>query len=705
MILVFTITSGPFIAKRLKFRYYTSVPFSPLLIVHICLYLCIIFVYSFYYPGEEITLICGVDYVPSNDTIMLWWTDSDPGKREAKPKPQINETELYIIEYLHKDWIIRSPIRTKEVFETFYCQAKNSHGLGWEASRRVGVFQGFGLTKVLQPSNRFILGGWLALRCEAVSELDAHARWLKDGKLLEESERNEMTVRMYQDDPKLAEYKLVIGNVTREDAGNYTCQIGNGVANVSSNGTVVIEHAPIITKERRDRTSIIPELVCQAIADPRPKFTWSHAGRVIAVTYNSWDRGNHTYEHYIVLGHKGVPGSGNFTCTVSNRLGSATLNFTVPSRRWAKRKPEIPTNLRTINITSNMIRVTWDPGFDGGAQAHYILRVKRFAYSDDPFEATINDVKGGICKTHVCKITGLKQNTAYRISVKAVNEIGHSEYSLPIHVVTTKAMKYDIPVPSNVYYVTPWKTIYHDKPQYSMPLVTNVRLTLTSYTSVEYYFEQEEIASGQAHMRERFIFMGVKHCLKADREICGPGAENWKRTKEKLGQTIYIPTSYILTYSLGSLGLALILILGLWIWRRQKRQPDDLNETRSENQETLQRHLGSNGSFNASPHQNRNCSNFSEMTRPVTLTQAYLDTLQRRLEAPNDNNSRTLRRIPSANSNQTRTKRFWWAFGNNWLRQCKLATQPQSVKNKMATTHSKLFFEQLKPTQLQSESK
>ncbi|XP_017838781.1 nephrin isoform X2 [Drosophila busckii] len=230
---------------------------------------------------------------------------------------------------------------------------------------------------------------------------------------------------------------LHIDNVQRGDIGNFTCSVDNQRgAPVSRNVLLVvqtspeIDHTPGYTRFAA-RLGVRSQLVCRVLASPQPSFIWRRHGKDLKRRnkYSTAERqvDGLYFESALLIESTAAEDYGQYECVVRNSLGQAstTLEFSKPTR------PDTPLQLRVGNVSDSSVELMWTPGFDGGMQAYYRLRVKQ--QGEDKYK-TVEVKLGALNAT----LEQLKPGGNYYFSVMAFNEAGNSKYLPDIKLTLSK---------------------------------------------------------------------------------------------------------------------------------------------------------------------------------------------------------------------------------------------------------------------------
>ncbi|XP_046619486.1 nephrin isoform X3 [Neodiprion virginianus] len=225
---------------------------------------------------------------------------------------------------------------------------------------------------------------------------------------------------------------LHIMEPSREDIGEYQCNVNNGISNVTSrpilfvtNFKPEIESSPLTRKAAANKGAKV-HLTCKARGSPMPKFTWIFSGRQLLPnrTDNKYDivqteLTQLSAQSVMTIYHVSASDYGKYECKARNKVGSVTeevfLDVTSP--------PEPPSELRVYNVTHDTVILVWKRGFDGGLTTSHQVRWRQALDYEDRYQYI--DASPG--QDHVV-ITGLNLGTYYVFSIKAINAKGQSAF-------------------------------------------------------------------------------------------------------------------------------------------------------------------------------------------------------------------------------------------------------------------------------------
>ncbi|XP_025601953.1 nephrin isoform X2 [Athalia rosae] len=225
---------------------------------------------------------------------------------------------------------------------------------------------------------------------------------------------------------------LHIPNPSRDDVGEYQCNVNNGIGNVTSKPILFVTNfkpemanSPLTKKAAANKGSSA-QLSCKAQGSPLPRFTWLFNGKQLLT-----NRTDHKYdvtqtevselisESTLTIYRVSPDDYGKYECRGRNKVGSGTdevfLNVTSP--------PDQPLELEVYNVTHDSVVLTWKKGFDGGLPTSHQIRWRPALDHEDRYQYM--DVSA---TQNSALITGLALGKFYVFSIKAINAKGQSNF-------------------------------------------------------------------------------------------------------------------------------------------------------------------------------------------------------------------------------------------------------------------------------------
>ncbi|XP_069796118.1 nephrin isoform X2 [Narcine bancroftii] len=226
--------------------------------------------------------------------------------------------------------------------------------------------------------------------------------------------------------------RLVLGEVTRSDAGTYQCSADNGIKpGVTASARLIVLFKPMIQKGvGLQKVAVVGNgsksaiLRCKAEGVPDVEFSWAKNGVTLGpeiprYSHQTTHEGPLHTSELRVGNASALHDFGRFTCTARNSLGSDVADVQLIHMG----PPDPPSNLMVLRVSQNSITLAWIAGFNGGVTQTFRVRYaergsRNYLYADvyPPQDTTFT-------------ITGLRPGSQYNFSVNAINQLGASSYA------------------------------------------------------------------------------------------------------------------------------------------------------------------------------------------------------------------------------------------------------------------------------------
>uniref|UniRef100_A0A672NJI6 Contactin-3-like n=1 Tax=Sinocyclocheilus grahami TaxID=75366 RepID=A0A672NJI6_SINGR len=240
----------------------------------------------------------------------------------------------------------------------YQCVAGNKYGEVYSNAelRVIAVAPDFSQTQ-LKSHTLVKEGGDVLIECKPKMSPRGTISWRKGNDALRENSRIAI----------LEIGSLRISNVTKSDAGTYTCVARNQFGEASSSGNMLVKEPTIITTAPNTLDVTVGEsiiLPCQVSYDPslELKFTWffneqlihfgSHGGYFEKV-------GGHSAGD-IMIRNIQLRHAGKYTCAVQTKVDSSSIATDLVVRG----PPGPPTSIHVEEITDTTATLSWRPGPD-----------------------------------------------------------------------------------------------------------------------------------------------------------------------------------------------------------------------------------------------------------------------------------------------------------------------------------------------------
>ncbi|XP_028309025.1 contactin-4 isoform X1 [Gouania willdenowi] len=315
----------------------------------------------------------------------------------------------------------------------YQCVAENKHGRIFSNAelRVIAIAPDFSqnLVKVQTLARQ---GGDVLIECKPRMSPRGVISWRKGKEALRESHRVMV----------LDNGSLRISNITKMDAGMYTCVARNQFGVASSAGSLLVKEATVITSPAGHLDVTIGEsivLPCQVRHDQSLdlKFTWFFNEQLIHFgsqgTYFEKVGGQSAGD--IMIRNIQLKHAGKYTCAVQTKVDSVSIATDVVVRG----PPGPPVDCRVTAMTETTASLSWGQGTDNHSPIlSYTIQAR------SPFSlgwqavSTVRETLGG--KQLSATVTDLSPWVEYEFRVLAINSIGTGEPSKPSKKARTKEM-------------------------------------------------------------------------------------------------------------------------------------------------------------------------------------------------------------------------------------------------------------------------
>ncbi|XP_014802212.1 PREDICTED: contactin-4 [Calidris pugnax] len=307
----------------------------------------------------------------------------------------------------------------------YQCVAENRHGVIFASAELsvIAVSPDFSKT-LLKKLTLVKVGGEVIIECKPKASPRPTYSWKKGKDILRENER--ITV--------LDDGSLRIVNVTKSDAGSYTCVATNHLGTASSTGSLVVKDATRVMVSPFSMDVTVGEsivLPCQVSHDHSLDivFTWSFNGHLIDFEKDG--------DHFERVGGQDSAGdlmirsiqlkhAGKYVCMVQTSVDrlSAAADLIV-------RGPPGPPEAVTIDeITDTTAQLSWRPGADNHSPiTMYVVQARTPFSVGWQAVSTVPEIIDG--RTFTATVVGLNPWVEYEFRVVAANLIGIGEPSRP----------------------------------------------------------------------------------------------------------------------------------------------------------------------------------------------------------------------------------------------------------------------------------
>ncbi|XP_042614699.1 contactin-4-like isoform X2 [Cyprinus carpio] len=323
----------------------------------------------------------------------------------------------------------------------YQCLAENDNGVIYASAELKVVASPPDFSK--NPVKKTTLirrGGEAIIECRPHASPRASYSWRRGNEFLKDSKR-----RTISEDGTLR-----IANVSKSDAGRYTCVAKNPFGTSSSSGTLVVKEPTKITVPPLSMDATVGEsivLPCEVSKDSTlyPVFKWFFNGKLI-------DFSRHDHFGMIGVSSSGdlmirnvqLKHSGKYVCMVHTAVDSVSAAADLIVRG----PPGAPVGVLVGDVTDRTAQVSWGPGPDNHSPVTlYIVQARTpFSIGWQAVKTVPDSVPGQMT---LATAVNLNPWVDYEFRVAAINNVGVGEPSVPSKPVRTKAAGPEV-APANV---------------------------------------------------------------------------------------------------------------------------------------------------------------------------------------------------------------------------------------------------------------
>ncbi|XP_015172281.1 PREDICTED: Down syndrome cell adhesion molecule-like protein Dscam2 isoform X3 [Polistes dominula] len=378
------------------------------------------------YAGQAAQLAC---MVPVGDTpIEITWTyEGQPlsqymGYSVGKIGPR---TSILLIEPVTPDHDGR-----------YACLASNPSGrAAHEARLRVHVPPRW----ILEPTDKaFAQGSDARVECKADGFPKPQITWKRAAG---DTPGEYTDLKMSNPDISVEDGTLSINNIQKTNEGYYLCEAVNGIgAGLSAVILISVQAPPHFEIKLKNQTAKRGEpavLQCEAQGEKPIGILWNMNNKRLDPKSDS----RYTIREEIlangVLSDLSIKrtersDSALFTCVATNAFGSddTSINMIV------QEVPEVPYGLKVLDKSGRSVQLSWAAPYDGNSPMKgYVIEYK---ISKGSWETDIDKVLVPGSQQNVAGVFNLRPATTYHLRIVAENEIGKSDPSDTVTIITAE---------------------------------------------------------------------------------------------------------------------------------------------------------------------------------------------------------------------------------------------------------------------------
>ncbi|UJR26198.1 hypothetical protein I4U23_007541 [Adineta vaga] len=490
-----------------------------------------------------------------------------------------NPSALANIEWYKNDQLIRGENQEQlkmnftrlEDIQKLTCKTRNTIGQS-EASVDVDILYKPKLSLIEHITLN--QGEKLVLKCSIDSNPFCHQiRWFHNQK-----EILTQPCSLINRTQTISEY--IIPNVYRIHSGKYTCEVKNWLNTGNSNHRqeatteastdVRIQYAPFILNTIKKLAVVENQDIktaCIVDAYPKADITWFGPSGQRLSSFAEEKIINST----VISSQLHLPPSystmlGLYRCVAKNQYGQHdfSIHFQRPDL------PDPPNQLQAINITHASFILTWQPSYDGGSKLIYHISLS--GNRSEERQTNLNSIR----------FTDLNEKSRYSVKIRSKNDLGYSDYSTSLVVLTTEYpfSPEEFPTIQRAYYTVDGHRIRFHLSEIRSPLISKDHLCIQHYhlpssivettdefpsciplNSLQPTNDELEIAIDQDNIR-------LKLCLINQTDVCS------KSVAIPTGVGLSNDSSELILILIGAiLGLCVVAgLIGLFICIQQRRR-------------------------------------------------------------------------------------------------------------------------------------
>ncbi|KAE8293320.1 Contactin-3 Brain-derived immunoglobulin superfamily protein 1 [Larimichthys crocea] len=352
-------------------------------------------------------------------------------RANGKPKPSYtwlkNGQQLLSEDRIHvEDGVLSVSVLTLSDAGMYQCVAENKHGVIYFAAELMVLASPPDFTgNVLRALLKAKAGTTVTLECKPQAYPIASILWKKGNLPIHTNDRITLS----------PDGTLRLANVSKSDAGSYTCFARNRFGMSSTTGRLLVTDPTRITQGPADMEIIVGEsivLPCQVASDPvlDVSFSWAFNGQLIAKGDGHFELVGGRTAGDLMIRNIQLYHAGKYICVVDTDVESLSAVAVL----IVKGSPSPPDSLTVEEVTDSTAQLVWSPGRDNGSPiTNYLIQTRT------PFTVgwqrvnTVPEIIDG--NTLTTTVVDLNAWVEYEFRVLAKNSVGVGEPS-PVSVKT-----------------------------------------------------------------------------------------------------------------------------------------------------------------------------------------------------------------------------------------------------------------------------
>ncbi|XP_031772584.1 Down syndrome cell adhesion molecule-like protein Dscam2 isoform X23 [Apis florea] len=378
--------------------------------------------------GEQISAVCSV--LKGDPPIEIRWSlNGEPITRASHPDITITKTGK-------KNSLLVIDSVTAHHAGEYTCVASNLVG---SVSRSAELSVNVPPRWILEPTDKaFAQGSDARVECKADGFPKPQVTWKKAAG---DTPGDYTDLKLSNPDISVEDGTLSINNIQKTNEGYYLCEAVNGIgAGLSAVIFISVQAPPHFEIKLKNQTARRGEpavLQCEAQGEKPIGILWNMNNKRLDPKSDS----RYTIREEIlangVLSDLSIKrtersDSALFTCVATNAFGSddTSINMIV------QEVPEVPYGLKVLDKSGRSVQLSWAAPYDGNSPIkRYVIEYK---ISKGSWETDIDRVLVPGSQQNVAGVFNLRPATTYHLRIVAENEIGASDPSDTVTIITAE---------------------------------------------------------------------------------------------------------------------------------------------------------------------------------------------------------------------------------------------------------------------------
>ncbi|XP_044018842.1 Down syndrome cell adhesion molecule-like protein Dscam2 isoform X44 [Aphidius gifuensis] len=318
----------------------------------------------------------------------------------------------------------------------FSCSAYNeAGGTSYSATLAVNVPPRW----ILEPTDKaFAQGSDARVECKADGFPKPQVTWKRAAG---DTPGDYTDLKLNNPDISVEDGTLSINNIQKTNEGYYLCEAVNGIGSgLSAVILISVQAPPHFEIKLRNQTARRGEpavLQCEAQGEKPIGILWNMNNKRLDPKSDSRYTIREEILSYGVLADLSIKrtersDSALFTCVATNAFGSddTSINMII------QEVPEVPYGLKVLDKSGRSVQLSWAAPYDGNTPIkRYIIEYK---ISKGSWETDIDRVLVPSSQQNIAGVFNLRPATTYHLRIVAENEIGTSDPSDTVTIITAE---------------------------------------------------------------------------------------------------------------------------------------------------------------------------------------------------------------------------------------------------------------------------